>query len=238
MARTTTKQACQARLPAATAPADHDGERDHEGILFALAEAVEQRDRHIAGHCHRLAFISVTLGAAMGLDRLCLLALYRGGYLHDVGKVGIPDSILFKPGGLTADEWVVMRSHSTRGEEICRHLKSMRQVLPIIRHHHEKWDGTGYPDGLRGEQIPLLARVLQVADIYDALTSPRPYKPAFSPQEALRTIRQESDRGWRDPEIVKLFLRVHNQVIAKLPEHDRGLQALQGHIGQTSGLIS
>jgi putative two-component system response regulator len=209
-------------------------ESDQEGILFALAEAVEQRDHHIAGHCQRLAFISVTLGAAMGLDRLCLLALYRGGYLHDVGKVGIPDSILFKPAALSAEEWVVMRSHATRGEEICRHLHSMRQVLPIIRHHHEKWDGSGYPDGLRGDQIPLLARVLQIADIYDALTSPRPYKPVFSPREALRTLQQETDRGWRDPQIVRLFLRVHKKVIAKLPDHDRGLQALRGSIDMAS----
>jgi putative two-component system response regulator len=239
MARISTKQTCLARMPAASSMTSDDScERDHEGILFALAEAVEQRDHHIAGHCQRLAFISVTLGIAMGLDRLCLLALYRGGYLHDVGKVGIPDSILFKPGTLTAEEWVVMRSHSTRGEEICRHLRSMRQVLPIIRHHHEKWDGSGYPDGLRGEQIPLLARVLQVADIYDALTSSRPYKPAFHPREALRVIGEERDRGWRDPEIVKLFLRIHKQVLAKLPDHDRGLEALRGYLGQTAMLAS
>jgi len=225
-------------MPAHPSSAEDACERDHEGILFALAEAVEQRDHHIAGHCQRLAFISVTVGAAMGLDRLCLLALYRGGYLHDVGKVGIPDSILFKPGGLTAEEWVVMRSHSTRGEEICRHLKSMKQVLPIIRHHHEKWDGSGYPDGLRGEQIPLLARVLQVADIYDALTSSRPYKPAFQPREALRTIEQETARGWRDPYIVQHFVRVHKQVLSKLPDHDRGLEALRARIGQASSLPS
>ena len=239
MARTMTKQACLTRMPAPPPnPADNPGERDHEGILFALAEAVEQRDHHIAGHCQRLAFISVTLGMSMGLDRSCLLALYRGGYLHDVGKVGIPDSILFKPGELTAEEWVVMRSHSSRGEEICRHLRSMRRVLPIIRHHHEKWDGSGYPDGLRGEQIPVLARVLQVADIYDALTSPRPYKPAFQPHEAIRTIQAETDRGWRDPHIVKLFLRIHKRVLAKLPEHDRSLEAIRGYISGAAELAS
>jgi putative two-component system response regulator len=238
MPRTTTNHACMARMAEPPRAPDDLAERDHEGILFALAEAVEQRDHHIAGHCQRLAFISVTLGAAMGLDRLCLLALYRGGYLHDVGKVGIPDSILFKPDRLTSAEWVIMRSHSTRGEEICRHLKTMRDVLPIIRHHHEKWDGSGYPDGLVGDQIPLLARVLQVADIYDALTSPRPYKPAFNPREALRTIQQETDRGWRDPQIVKLFLSVHRQVLSKLPKHDQGLEALRGYVGQTSGLLS
>jgi putative two-component system response regulator len=238
MARTTKKQACLARLPLPAALPEQNLEEDQEGILFALAEAVEQRDHHIAGHCQRLAFISVTLGAAMGLDRACLLALYRGGYLHDVGKVGIPDSILFKPGALTAEEWVVMRSHSTRGEEICRHLKSMVKVLPIIRHHHERWDGSGYPDGLREDQIPLMARTLQIADIYDALTNPRPYKPAFETARALRIIEEEADRGWRDPHIVKLFMRVHKTVISKLPESDRSLAALQGYVGSSQPAIN
>jgi putative nucleotidyltransferase with HDIG domain len=203
-----------------------------EGILFALAQAVEQRDQQTAGHCERLAFISVALGMAMGLERGKLLALYRGGYLHDVGKVGIPDSILFKPSALTADEWVTMRSHTVRGEEICRHLKSLRPVLPIIRHHHERWDGSGYPDGLRGTQIPLLARIVQVADIYDALISPRPYKPAFEPQEALRIIQEETDRGWRDPDVVSLFFALHGGVISKIAEYttgaDRNLEGMRG----------
>jgi putative two-component system response regulator len=187
-----------------------------EEILFSLAVAVEQRDRHTALHCERLAWIGVALGIAMGLARSSLAALYRGAYLHDIGKVGIPDSILFKPGKLTAEEWVVMRSHAARGEEICRPMKSLAPVLPIIRHHHERWDGSGYPDGLRGEQIPLLARVLQIADIYDSLTSPRPYKPAFSDAQSLSIIEQETGQGWRDPEIVQLFLRLHKEVLSKL----------------------
>ena len=203
----------QAELQAA-----HDGGLsidETEGLLFALAQAVEQRDPFMTGHCERLAFIGVAMGVVMGLARTSLLALYRGGYLHDVGKLGIPDSILFKPGALTVQEWAVMRTHPARGEEICRHLKSLRPVLPIIRHHHERFDGSGYPDGLRGEQIPLLARVMQIADIYDALTSPRSYKRAYSPAEALETIRKETERGWRDPQIVKLFLRLHTHVISK-----------------------
>jgi putative two-component system response regulator len=187
-----------------------------EAILFALAHAIEQRDHQTAGHCERLAFTSVALGMAMDLSRNELLALYRGGYLHDVGKVGIPDAILFKPGKLTAEEWVTMRSHTVRGEEICRHLASLKPVLPIIRNHHERWDGGGYPDGLRGEQIPLLARVVQIADIYDALVSPRPYKRPFAPEEAVRIIRQETANGWRDPDIVDLFLRLHKNVIARI----------------------
>lgn len=196
-------------------------------VVFALAQAVEQRDRHTAGHCERMAFISVALGVMVGVDEAALVTLYRGGFLHDVGKVGIPDSILFKPAKLTSDEWVTMRTHPTRGVDICRHLKALEPVLPLIRHHHERWDGSGYPDGLRGEQIPLLARVLQVADIYDALTSPRPYKQAFAPKQALRILQEETARGWRDPELIGHFLMLHQQVLAKLHATDGSLLAMR-----------
>ena len=207
--------------------AAHDGglsiDNETEGLLLALGEAVEQRDHNMAGHCERLSHIAVAMGVVMGLERTSLLALYSGGYLHDVGKVGIPDSILFNPGPLTADEWVIMRSHTTRGEEICRHLKSLQPVLPIIRNHHERFDGSGYPDGLRGTHIPLLARVIQIADIYDALTSRRSYKPAYSPAKALEIILDETGRGWRDPQIVDLFLRLHKAVISKNTFHAAGI---------------
>jgi putative two-component system response regulator len=201
-----------------------DGETagDTENVLFALGQAVEQRHAQTAGHCERLAFISVALGMAIGLARKHLVTLYRGGYLHDVGKVGIPDSILLKPGRLTADEWVTMRSHPCRGEEICRPMKSLRPVLPIIRYHHERWNGTGYPDGLRGEQIPLLARIVQIADIYDSLTSQRVYKPAYSPVQALAIMEDETQRGWRDPRIFKCFVRLHSEVIGKMTSLDYG----------------
>jgi putative two-component system response regulator len=237
MPRIVKKRACYARLQE---PPLAEGGYDEttESILFALAQAVEQRDAHTSGHCARLAFISVSLGIAMGLERACLLSLYRGGYLHDVGKVGIPDSILFKPAKLTAEEWVVMRSHAVRGEEICRHLRSLEPVLPIIRHHHEQWDGSGYPDGLRGDQIPLLARVVQTADIYDALTSARPYKPALKPNEALRILHEETDRGWRDPEIVNLFARLQPAVLSRAEEYtalsDRSLQSLQAYVSSSA----
>ena len=181
--------------------------------LIALVEAVDQRDGHVAGHSERLAYISVMLGTVLGLEEKSLHTLYRGGYLHDIGKIGIPDSILLKPGRLTAEEWEAMRSHPVRGEEICRHMKSLAPVLPLIRHHHERWDGTGYPDNLCGEQIPLLARVLQVADIYDALTNPRPYKQTFSGQKALEIMQLETDRGWRDPRIMKVFVRLHERLV-------------------------
>jgi putative two-component system response regulator len=176
-----------------------------ETILFALAQSVEHRDPCTGMHCERLAAYSLALGQTLGLPKRDLQALNRAGYLHDIGKISIPDSILFKPGPLNEHDWEIMRQHTVRGEEICRPLKSLAPVLPIIRSHHERWDGSGYPDGLRGEQIPLLARILQVVDIYDALTTARPYKPAFSHAQALVILDDEARRGWRDPELVQLF---------------------------------
>jgi putative two-component system response regulator len=177
-------------------------------ILLALAQTVEHRDQYTGKHCQRLAVASVMLGEALGLGSQDLTALYRGGYLHDIGKIAIPDAILFKQGGLTDQEWEVMRSHPARGEEICRPMQSLAPVLPIIRNHHERWDGSGYPDGLAGEDIPLLARIMQVADIYDALTTERPYKPALSPEESFAVMEEEVGRGWRDPELVPLFASI------------------------------
>ncbi|MCL5745459.1 MAG: HD domain-containing protein, partial [Acidobacteria bacterium] len=189
-----------------------------EAILFALARAVEMRDHHTGGHCERLALLSLALGLAMDLPADQLVALHRGGYLHDIGKVGMPDSILFKEGPLNEEEWVVMRSHPVKGVEICKPLSSLEPVLPIIRSHHEKWDGTGYPDRLKGEEIPLLARILQVADIYDALTSQRPYKAPLKPARALEIMRVEMERGWRDPTLMKVFFQLHEQGISKAVE--------------------
>lgn len=185
-----------------------DSLEEAETILFALAHSVEARDPYTGLHCERLATYSIALGQALGLSKGDQLALYRGGFLHDIGKVSIPDRILFKEGELNEEEWTVMRQHTTRGEEICRPMKTLAPVLPIIRHHHERWDGAGYPDGLAGEDIPLLARVMQVADIYDALTTSRPYKPAFSVSSALELMLEESQKGWRDPELVPLFAEV------------------------------
>jgi putative two-component system response regulator len=152
--------------------------------------------------------MGLTLGMSLGLGRAQLLALHRGAFLHDIGKIGIPDSILFKPGKLSEEEWEIMRLHTVRGEEICRPARTLAPVLPIIRHHHERWDGSGYPDGLRGEDIPLLARLLQVADIFDALTSVRPYKPALSTTEALHILDREAACGWRDPHVVSLLRKL------------------------------
>lgn len=189
-----------------------------ETILFALAQSVEQRDKYTGLHCERLAAYSIALGRTLGLSKAEQLSLYRGGYLHDIGKISIPDAILFKRGLLTEDEWKIMRLHTIRGEEICRPMKTLAPVLPIIRNHHERWDGSGYPDGLRGEEIPLLARILQVADIYDALTTARSYKPAFSHEDAIQIMLDEVGRGWRDPELVPLFA----ELILKGNDYDHG----------------
>jgi len=212
------------------------------GILYALARLVEQRDSHTAGHYERLASSAVALGVTMRLDSASLLSLYVGGYLHDIGKVGIPDSILFKPGKLTPPEWETMRAHPVMGEEICRPVKALGGVLPLIRNHHERWDGSGYPDGLRGTEIPLLARVLQTVDIYDALTNPRPYKHAYSTTRALEVMQEETDRGWRDREITALFNRAHKRIqgamadarvaeygLGRIGDSLRNLQALALH---------
>jgi putative two-component system response regulator len=181
---------------------------DSETVLFSLAQSVEERDASLGQHCHRLALMGAAMGIALGLPANDILALQRGAYLHDIGKVAIPDNILFKAGPLNEDEWEIMKSHAERGERICSSMRSLTPVLPIIRHHHERWDGTGYPDGLKGEEIPLLARILQIADIYDALTTSRPYKRTLTSDEAVLIIREETDRGWRDPQLVDKFAEI------------------------------
>jgi putative two-component system response regulator len=149
--------------------------------------------------------IGSSLGQSLGLRPEELVTLQRGGFLHDIGKISIPDNILFKQGPLSPEEWSVMQNHTIAGERICAGLRSLHPVLPIIRSHHERMNGTGYPDGLKGDEIPLLARVMQVADIFDALTSERPYKRPFSPESALEILRDEVKAGWRDPQVVEAF---------------------------------
>jgi putative two-component system response regulator len=189
-----------------------DSLEEAEAILFALAQTVEQRDPYTGGHCQRLATYGLTMGLALGLSRPELLALHRGAYLHDIGKISIPERILLKDGKLTDEEWAIKKMHTVKGEEICRSMKSLAAVLPIIRSHHERWDGSGYPDGLIGEQIPLLARILQVVDIYDALNTARPYKLAKTHQESIEVLQAEADRGWRDPELVSLFRELSSTI--------------------------
>ncbi len=176
-----------------------------EAVLVALALGIEARDPYTGNHCERLARYAVNLGTHIGLDNESISALKRGGYVHDLGKVSIPDEILKKGTRLTAAEWEVMKQHPIIGEAICQPLRSFRNVLPIIRHHHEHWNGSGYPDRLAGSEIPLLARVLQIVDVYDALRTTRPYKPALSHEEAERTMMHEARAGLWDPWLTPEF---------------------------------
>ena len=181
-----------------------------EAVLCTLGKSIEARDAYTEGHCERLADYAGSLGRVLGLPDADLSALRRGAYLHDLGKVAVPDAILLKNGPLTPEERRMMQQHPLVGEEICRPLRSFQAVLPIIRHHHERWDGSGYPDGLQGEAIPLTARVLQVVDVYDAITTDRPYRRALPPGAALETIEAEARRGWWDPRVVQAFREVVN----------------------------
>lgn len=176
-----------------------------EAVLFTLARTIEGRDESTDGHCERLSTLATALGRHLGLSPDEVTALERAGIVHDIGKVAVPDAILLKAGPLSEDEWAVMRKHPLVGEYICGPLRSLRLVLPIIRHHHERRDGSGYPDGLRGDEIPLTARVLQVVDVYDALTTARPYKPALPLSDAWRTMEAEVAKGWWDPAVVAAF---------------------------------
>jgi len=176
-----------------------------DSVLCTLGLIVESRDPYTEGHCERLASHAVELGRHLGLDEDSMVALRRGGYLHDLGKVAVPDEILKKGSNLAPQEWEIMKQHPITGENICKPLKSLRLVLPIIRHHHEHSDGSGYPDALRAGEIPLLPRVLQVVDVYDALCTARPYKPALSHDQAAQTMRQEARAGLWDAQLVHEF---------------------------------
>lgn len=179
-----------------------------ETLLFTLARMVEAKDETTGNHCTRLVHMCTVFGNALGLDNNDIATLQRGGILHDIGKLGIPDSILMKQGPLTEAEWAVMKTHTLIGGHLCEGLASMRDVMPIIVHHHERWDGSGYPHRLAGNDIPFLARVFQILDIYDALSTPRPYKQALNLKQIIDVMIKETTQGWREPDLMNSFLQI------------------------------
>jgi putative two-component system response regulator len=179
-----------------------------EAVILSLGRTIEARDPHTQGHCERLANYATALGARLSLRDDQQRALYRGGYLHDLGKVGVSDAILLKEGPLSADERLIMEQHTVVGDGICRELRMLKDVSPIVRHHHERIDGTGYPDRLSGDDIPLLAQIMSIVDVYDALTMRRPYKAAFSHDVACAMLRDEARRGWKSAHLVAEFMSI------------------------------
>ena len=188
------------RLKAATDRLD-----DSDRVIFALARAVEAKDFHTEAHTLRVAAGALALGELLDLDEETLVQLKRGALIHDIGKIGIPDAILLKPGALEAEEAAIMRTHAIIGVAIASPLHSAAAFLDIIRHHHEHFDGHGYPDGLVGQAIPLLARIVSISDTYDALTNLRPYRPARSQQEAIAILQAGASTQW-DPALVNIFV--------------------------------
>lgn len=183
----------------------NDGFDGLEQVLFTIAKAVDNRS---VGKDASVRVISLvkSFGEYLGLSRQESDNLIFASRIHDIGTIAIPDAVMLKEGELTCEERELIRQHVLFGEQICQPLFNRSGVLPIIRHHHEKWDGTGYPDGLSGNEIPYLAQIFQVIDIYDALTSDRPHKKAYSPVEALRILKEETQQGWRNPKLVEQFI--------------------------------
>jgi putative two-component system response regulator len=176
-----------------------------ESIIVSLARTVEARDQYTGGHCERMAAYAAALGTHLRLPNEEIDALRRGGYLHDIGKVAVPDSVLQKAGPLTQDEFETVKLHTTVGDRLCGDLRLLRMVRPIVRFHHERADGSGYPDGLAGNDIPLLAQIMGIVDVYDALTTDRPYRKALSALDACGALEAEAGRGWRRADLVKEF---------------------------------
>jgi putative two-component system response regulator len=197
-----------------------------ESLFLTLGRIIEARDPYTEDHCDRLAQYATALGRALALADAELDALYRGAFLHDVGKIAIPDRVLLKKGRLTPDEMTVMKQHPVIGDDLCRTVRSFDNVRPIVRHHHERRDGRGYPDGLAGDQIPLLARIVAVVDVFDALTTDRPYRAALTVDAALAIMRDDAAKGWCEIALLEKFVEIMPATV----EHAARRQQTAGEI--------
>lgn len=191
---------------------------ESQNIIFTLALALESKDPYSQGHSERVTDYAVELGRHLNLSEVDQVNIYRAAILHDIGKIGIPDAILNKQGALVSEEWSIMKSHPERGEAICSKLNFAREILPIIRHHHERYDGKGYPDGLSGEDIPFLARLVSIADTVDAITSSRPYRSAGTFEQVLEELKKYAGTQF-DPVLVEAFISLYNKKNGQIIEH-------------------
>lgn len=177
-------------------------------ILMTLASMIESRDGCSEGHCHRMANYASALGREAGLPDDALQALHRGGFLHDIGMLAMPAAVMSQPSPLSADDYTLIKSHTVVGDALCAHLRSLQAVRPIVRHHHERRDGSGYPDGLCGDAIPLAAQIIGIIDVYEAMTAPRPYQTARSSTAAVEELRRQVEQGWRRHDLVEYFAAI------------------------------
>ena len=180
-----------------------------ESLFLTLGRIIEARDPCTEGHCERLTDYATMLGRHLSLDQPDLEDLHRGAFLHDIGKIAIPDRVLLKKGRLTRKEYELMKRHPAIGDDLCRTVRSFEAVRPIVRHHHERLDGRGYPDGLAGDRIPLLAQIVSIVDVFDALTTDRPYRKALPTATAYRMMRDDARGGWCREELLEVFIEVH-----------------------------
>jgi putative two-component system response regulator len=185
----------------------HEDLESARDVIYTLALAIEANDPYTRGHSERVAEYGLILARRLGLDEDKQEMIRNAGILHDIGKIGITETILQKPGPLTDQELIVVQDHPAIGEKICRPLRSANTLLTVIRHHQERYDGLGYPDGMSGEEIPVEARIVSVCDAYDAMTSPRPYRPPMPREEAMETLKSEAGKQW-DPVVVEEFLKM------------------------------
>jgi putative two-component system response regulator len=199
-----------------------DALEDAEQVIVALARTIDARDPYTYGHSARVSLYASLLGRRLSLERPVLETLEKGGLFHDFGKIAVRDRVLLKPGKLTDQEYREIQRHPGEGHELLRNMKTLTHALPVVYHHHERMDGSGYPDGLVGESIPLSARVTTIADIFDALTSARVYRGALSREETLQIMAEEVRKGWWDGRLLEEF----RAVLETIPEDDERLLRL------------